>query len=135
MVLLPGSHKGDLIDHEDTYSPNNLLTRGQVIREDLSGQELIEAPFRAGQMSLYHVRTIHGSRTNTRNDRRIGVVLRYCSARVKQTKGSDTAVLVLGQDEHQHFALLSEPKNDLGEVELLAHKKAITQMGKLLMTD
>lgn len=135
MVFVPGSHKSDLIDHEDTYAPNNLLSRGQVIRKDLSGQELIEAPLRAGQMSLHHVRTIHGSSANTTNDRRIGMVLRYCSARVKQTKGPDTAVLVLGQDEHQHFALLSEPKNDLGEVELLAHKKAITQMGKLLMTD
>ena len=63
------------------------------------------------------------------------MVLRYCSARVKQTRGPDNAVLVSGKDEYQHFELLSEPKNDLGEVELLAHKKAITQMGKLLMTD
>ena len=135
MVFIPGSHKGDLIDHEDTYAPNNLLTRGQVVKKDLSDKELIEAPLKAGQMSLHHVRTIHGSRANTSDDRRIGMVLRYCSARVKQTKGADTAVLVSGKDEHQHFELLNKPRNDLGETEMMAHKKAITQMERLLMTD
>ena len=50
-------------------------------------------------------------------------------------KGRDTAVLVSGKDHYQHFELLSEPKNDLGEVEMMTHKKAITQMGRLLMTN
>tara|TARA_A100001015_G_scaffold100928_1_gene112081 strand:- start:3402 stop:4706 length:1305 start_codon:yes stop_codon:yes gene_type:complete len=113
MVFIPGSHKSDLIDHEDTYAPNNLLTRGQVVKKDLSDKELIEAPLKAGQMSLHHVRTTHGSRANTSDDRRIGMVLRYCSARVKQTRGPDNAVLVSGKDEYQHFELLNEPRNDL----------------------
>ena len=33
MSVLPGSHLGRTLEHEDTYAEDNMLTRGQAIRE------------------------------------------------------------------------------------------------------
>ena len=62
------------------------------------------------------------------------MVLRYCATHVRQTKGSDTAVLVAGQDEHHNFQLLHRPEQDFGEKETKIHQDAIKKLGKIIMS-
>ena len=62
------------------------------------------------------------------------MVLRYCATHVRQTKGSDTAVLVSGQDVHQNFQLLEKPQQDLGKKESKVHKDAIQKLNKIIMS-
>ena len=58
----------------------------------------------AGEMSLHHVRLIHGSDPNPSDDRRIGFAIRYIPTYVRQVAGShDSATLVRGEDRHHHF--------------------------------
>ena len=53
----------------------------------------------AGEMSLHHVRLIHGSDPNPSDDRRIGFAIRYIPTYVRQVAGShDSATLVRGED-------------------------------------
>ncbi|MDG2278152.1 MAG: phytanoyl-CoA dioxygenase family protein [Pseudomonadales bacterium] len=135
MAFLPGSHRGALYDHENTYAENNLLSRGQVSVAQVSNEETSLAPLAAGEMSLHHVRLLHGSGPNVSQDRRIGMVLRYCGTQVRQTKGSDTAVLVNGVDSYGHFELLAKPKVDNGARERKVHLDAVERMGKIIMAD
>ena len=83
---------------------------------------------------MHHVRTIHNSGPNESKERRIGMVLRYCATHVHQTKGSDTAVLVAGQDEYRNFQLLNRPQIDFGENETKIHQDATQKLGKIIMS-
>ena len=62
------------------------------------------------------------------------MVLRYCATHVNQTKGSDTAVLVAGQDDHHNFQLLNRPQIDFGENETKIHQDATQKLGKIIMS-
>ena len=134
MEFVPGSHRGELKRHENTFADNNLLSRGQTIVDEIETQA-ISAPLEAGEMSIHHVRLVHGSGPNNTDDRRIGMVLRYCATHVKQTKGADTAVLVAGEDRYGHFELLPAPQQDFGVAERERHLDAVTKLGEIIMAD
>jgi non-haem Fe2+, alpha-ketoglutarate-dependent halogenase len=119
MKFVPGSHRGPLYEQEDTFVPDNMLSRGQVVKTTVDEGTVVMAPLGLGEMSLHHVRVIHGSDPNTTANRRIGMVLRYCATDVRQTKvDGDRAVLVQGQDDFHHFQLIDRPAQDQGEREL-----------------
>lgn len=132
MHFVKGSHREPIREHTDTFGENNLLSRGQVIDGAIAEDRIVSAPLKAGEMSLHHVCVIHGSNPNATDDRRIGLVLRYCAAHVKQTKVADTAVLVKGQDPYGHFELLPRPEQDCGEVELACQKDALARMQRAI---
>ena len=79
-----------------------------------------------GEMSLHHVRLVHGSPPNTSDDRRIGFAIRYIPTSVSQIAGTDSATLVRGTDRHHHFELEPRPSRDL-DPELVALHKQITE--------
>ncbi len=134
MNFVPGSHREELLDHTNTFAENNLLSRGQEINRNIDIKLCKLAPLKAGEMSMHHVRTIHNSGPNESKERRIGMVLRYCATHVHQTKGSDTAVLVAGQDEYRNFQLLNRPQIDFGENETKIHQDATQKLGKIIMS-
>ncbi len=127
MKFVPGSHRGPLFEQEDTFDENNILSRGQVVKTTIDETSTIMTPLNAGEMSLHHVRMIHGSDPNNSSDRRIGMVLRYCATDVKQTKvKGDRAILVKGKDNYHHFKHIPRPNEDRGEAEL-ARAKALSE--------
>lgn len=110
MRFLPGSHRGPVFKQEDTFARNNLLSRGQRVKTMVDEAKTVLAPLAAGEMSLHHVRVIHGSAPNRTADRRIGMVLRYCATDVQQTKvDGDHAILVRGTDAYGHFRPIPRP--------------------------
>lgn len=135
MRFLPGSHRGPLYQHENTFAADNLLTRGQAVQAPIDEQACRLAPLQAGEMSLHHVRIVHGSDVNRSADRRIGMVLRFCGTHVRQTKGPDTAVLVAGGDRFGHFDLLSPPQTDHGARERADHTRSVTLLNQIVMGD
>lgn len=132
MRFVKGSHTEPIREHSDTFSENNLLSRGQVIKGQVSDDRIAVAPLQAGEMSLHHVCTIHGSEPNETGDRRIGMVLRYCATHVKQTKVADTAVLVKGRDVFNHFELLPPPQVNMGNEEVSRHKDSLRKMQRAI---
>ena len=77
MRFVPGSHKRQLVDHRDTFDPNNLLTRGQEIAVDIDDADGVDVILETGQASLHHGHLFHSSGPNTTGDRRIGSAIRY----------------------------------------------------------
>ena len=137
MKFIPGSHLGPLYEQQDTFEENNMLSRGQVVKTTIDESTPVMAPLRTGEMSLHHIRVIHGSTPNQTDDRRIGMVLRYCATDVRQTKVSgDRAILVKGVDEHGHFEQIPRPETDGGVRELeLARKHGQTRQRALHSMD
>ena len=69
MRVASGSH-GKQITHTDTFHKDNLLSRGQEINAEVDEKDAVDLELSPGQMSLHHVRIIHGSNPNPTKTRR-----------------------------------------------------------------
>jgi non-haem Fe2+, alpha-ketoglutarate-dependent halogenase len=126
MRVIPASHKLDQAPHRDTFAAENLLSRGQEIMVDVDEREAAMLELAAGEMSLHHVRLIHGSDPNPSDDRRIGFAIRYIPTYVRQVAGShDSATLVRGVDTYHHFEEEQRPSADMS-ADAQAYHAAIT---------
>jgi ectoine hydroxylase-related dioxygenase (phytanoyl-CoA dioxygenase family) len=126
MKVIPGSHLSEQIPHRDTFAPHNLLTRGQEIAVEVDEADAVSINLGPGEMSLHHVRIIHGSPANDSAHRRVGFAIRYIPTYVKQLQGDDSATLVRGVDRFRTFAHEPRPARDL-DPKLVAIHTAVTQ--------
>lgn len=132
MSVIPKTHMGQTLEHEDTYHQDNMLTRGQRIKQ-LDASSAVAMPLRAGEMSLHNYCLAHGSGPNASEDRRIGVSLHFMPPETQQIVGTwDCATLVRGVDTHHHFTLAPRPRHDLDPEALAFHEKASLAMRDVL---
>lgn len=132
MGFIPGTHTSDQIPHRDTFARNNLLTRGQEIAVDVDESQAVTIELRPGEMSLHHVRLVHGSPPNPSPDRRIGFAVRYIPTSVAQIAGEDSATLVRGTDRHHHFAPEPRPARDMDPEFVALHRKITERNAQIL---
>ena len=127
MRFVPGSHKMEIVPHNDTFADDNMLSRGQEVSVEVDEKDAIDVILQPGEMSLHHVKLIHGSNANRSSDRRIGLAIRYIPAYVRQVVGDkDSAVLVRGADSEHNFEHETPPETDLAPA-ALAQQAAIKQ--------
>ena len=136
MRVIPGSHKLDQAPHRDTFAANNLLSRGQEIMVEVNESEAVELPLKPGEMSLHHVRLIHGSEPNPSAKRRIGFAIRYVPTYVRQAAGTrDSATLVRGVDTYGHFEPEQRPEFDMAPAAQAHHADVMARINQVLMRD
>lgn len=110
MDFVAGSHKNPILPHIDTFSENNLLSRGQEIAVEVAEKDKTPIILMPGQMSLHHGLTIHGSGPNRSDDRRIGFAIRYLNPNAQQkVAGLDYAMLARGVDRVGNFRHFAPP--------------------------
>lgn len=132
MMVVPGTQKL-IAEHVDTFSEDNMLSRGQEITVQVQREQMVPVELHPGQMSLHHVMIYHGSDPNQSDLPRIGFAIRYIPTHVKQVgdiRGS--ALLVRGQDTYQHFEAEQEPKADFDPEALALHGKVLDNQLKVL---
>ncbi len=112
MRVAPGTHTLGQIAHVDGFAAENLLSRGQEVRVDVDESEAVDVELAPGEMSLHHVRIVHGSNPNPTDVPRIGFVVRYVAAHCRQIGGRVPAALVRGEDRYGHFDPLPRPKEE-----------------------
>ena len=135
MAIIPGTHKLDQLPHRDSFAKNNLLTRGQEIAMAVNEAEAVTLELEPGEMSLHHVRIIHGSPPNPSADRRIGFAIRYIPTFVKQIEGDDSATLVRGTDAYKTFTHEPRPTKDLDPEFVALHHSITEKSAKILYKD
>lgn len=132
MGFIPGTHTADQIPHRDTFAKNNLLTRGQEIAVDVDASKAVTIELEPGEISLHHVRLVHGSPANPSNDRRIGFAVRYIPTSVAQVAGRDSASLVRGVDRFRHFDLEPRPSAEMEPAMVRLHKEITERNAQIL---
>jgi len=132
MAVLPGSHQRDQIPHRDTFDRHNLLTRGQEVAVEIDPQQAVALELRPGEMSLHHVRLVHGSPANPSADRRIGFAIRYIPTRVHQLVGEDSATLVRGTDRFRRFEHEPRATGELDPAAVALHKRITERQAQIL---
>jgi hypothetical protein len=132
MKVMPGTHQGEALRHEDTYHQDNMLTRGQVI-PGLDESRAVYMPLRTGEMSLHNYCLAHGSGPNVSADRRIGVSMHFMPPGTKQVVGAwDCAALVRGEDRFGNFTLAPKPVKDFDPEAVAFHAQAAKAMRDVL---
>jgi non-heme Fe2+,alpha-ketoglutarate-dependent halogenase len=115
MSMIPGSHRDSIRPHTDTFDEDNLLTRGQNI-DGIDESGAVDLVLKPGQASVHHCRTIHGSRPNRSDQRRIGVALQsYITPRVKAIGGTGHSIPCRGSDPFRHHEALTRPTADMSD--------------------
>lgn len=136
MRVLPGSHRGDMLPHQDEYKKDNLLTRGQEISVEVDESKAVAMPLNPGEVSLHNVRLAHASGPNRSSDRRIGLSFHYIPTSSRQMVGEwDSATLVRGEDRYGHFELTPRPERDFDPPAFEFHKRATDAMREILFKD
>jgi hypothetical protein len=133
MKVMPGTHRGDVLPHEDTFDGDNMLSRGQTILDGVDETRAVHMPLAAGEMSLHDYRLAHGSGPNLSDDRRIGVSMHFMPPDTRQVVGGwDTAALVRGRDRGGHFELTPRPRFDMDPDCVAFHQRASKAMHEVL---
>lgn len=134
MDLVRGSHKNPILPHEDTFSDNNLLSRGQEIAVEIAEEDKTAVELAPGEMSLHHGLTIHGSGPNVSDDRRIGCVIRYIRPDMAQEAGGkDYVMAARGEDRHHNFEHVDAPGVLFSPESLANYEEIRAEQAKTMM--
>ncbi len=134
MDFVKGSHKSEILDHEDSFDDLNLLSRGQEIAVDIRPEDKVAVELPTGSMSLHHGLTIHGSGPNASDDRRIGVAIRYISADMeKADNGVDYAIPARGDCSNAAFQAYSQPAGIFDAAGMKIYDEIRTEQAKVMM--
>jgi ectoine hydroxylase-related dioxygenase (phytanoyl-CoA dioxygenase family) len=123
LQVLPGSHDGPDLVHEETFAADNMLARGQSLAV-ADAAEAVTITLAPGEFSLHHERTVHGSKPNESGERRIGFAFFYIPTHVRSTIGRRSALLVRGSDRYGYWDSDPLPTRDLDPVALAAMRAA-----------
>ena len=131
MRMLSGSHKENLRHHEQKFDENNLLTRGQTIK-NVSLDKTDPVILKAGQMSLHHPKIVHGSGLNYSDDRRIGFVIQsYIGSNVDQVLGKMYVQKARGEDKYKYHEYSNIPSELMGKEEVISQNRANEELSKI----
>jgi hypothetical protein len=134
MDFVKGSHKNEILAHEDSFDELNLLSRGQEIAVDVAEEDKVAVELPPGFMSLHHGLTIHGSGPNTSDDRRIGVAIRYISAKMRKAGGvKDYAIPARGVYSEDSFSTYNKPKGLFYAESMTLYEEIRAEQAKVMM--
>lgn len=134
MQVVPGTHH-EPVDHHQTGDRSNMLPAREEIAVDVNPETAIPIELTAGQMSIHHLLSVHGSAANTGTQRRVGMAIRYIAGDVHQTgdrRGS--ATLVRGHD-HGTFDLEQRPTAPLDAEARKHHDAMIRNWARMVFPD
>ncbi len=124
--IIPGSHVIGQRPHKDTFTPGNLLSRGQTIEARLDYTQYVMMPLQAGQISLHHTHIVHCSDPNRTSQRRIGIGVSYIPPHCRLVSDARvSAALVRGRDDYGHFDVEPRPTGDFDAGSRAAHAAAV----------
>ena len=133
MRFVPGSHKGELLPHKDTFTDANFLTRSQEADIEIDDQDTILVPLAPGQALLHHGKLLHASAPNRSNERRIGLAINYLAPHVRQVVAKhDFAVLVRGEDKFGHFQHVPAPTRDMDDDAITWHRRILSAQNEAI---
>ena len=113
MEMLPGSHLSGRVEHRPTDDADNVLLLGQQI-DEVDTSTAVPATLEPGEASFHHGWTIHASRPNVSDDRRIGLNVQFLAPHNRsRSETPQSAMLVRGTDPHGFYAVDDAPSANL----------------------
>jgi len=133
MRVVPGSHDWGQLAHADGFANGNMLSRGQEVQVDIGEAQTHDVVLQPGEMSLHHVRIVHGSQANRSAQPRVGFAVRYIPPHVRQLGGRTYAILARGRDDFGHFDPPRRPDADLSDAAWEMHQDSLRRLNDVVM--
>jgi ectoine hydroxylase-related dioxygenase (phytanoyl-CoA dioxygenase family) len=83
LLVIPGSHKGPVLDHHQ-----NGVFVGAITDPTFEPKNVVPIELKAGGISIHHVRTLHASAPNTSSRPRRLLLYQYCATDAWPLSGS-----------------------------------------------
>ena len=133
MRVMPYTHLGKVMPHEDRYHDDNMLTRGQEITEGIDDEKAVFMPLKTGQISFHNYRLAHSSGPNRAPERRIGISMHFMPTDTEQIVGDwDSAALVRGEDKFGNFTPTPVPAKDFDHDAMAFQARAAQALNKVM---
>jgi non-heme Fe2+,alpha-ketoglutarate-dependent halogenase len=114
MRVVPGTQTMPPLSHRKSAANSaNMLLTHEELAGDVDESKAIDITLAQGEMSLHHIKILHGSPPNRSAGRRMGYAIRYVAPHVKQRGDMNTATLVRGEDRYGYFAKDPVPSRDM----------------------
>lgn len=125
MSFALGTYKLNLVEHENTYAADNMLSHGQTVKIDLARFPRVDDVLAPGEMSLHHALLAHGSGPNTTDAPRVGICIRYLPGAIRTTGGPPVSAMVVKGRHTGNLALETAPTADLSEAAIAQHTRLL----------
>lgn len=136
MRFLPGTHKGEVIRHIDTWEDDNILPRGQTLVAEIDPEKAVDSILKPGEVSLHDGKLWHASGANVADYRRVAVAIRYMPTRTRQSYiERDYATLVRGKDSYGNFELEDLPTREMEPEFVALHDRATAAQQRIYYRD
>lgn len=120
MRVVPGTQTMPPLSHRASATESaNMLFSHEELADDVDESKAVDITLAQGDMSLHHIKILHGSPPNRSSGRRMGYAIRYVAPHVKQRGDVNSATLVRGADRYGYFAKDPVPTRDM-EPEIVA---------------
>ena len=114
MRVIPGSQTLPPLSHRKSSAQSaNMLFTHEELADDVDEAQAVDITLAQGDMSLHHIKILHGSPPNRSRGRRVGYAIRYVAPYVKQRGDMNSATLVRGEDRYGYFAKDPVPTRDM----------------------
>ncbi len=127
--VLPRSHLDRVLPLSPSDDGQNVLLEGTQAKLDAAEGEFVDLILDAGEASLHHHRTVHGSGPNQSDADRLGVSISYMPTTAHNPKRADSATLVRGVDDFGNFEFEATPEYDFAQAAIAEFRRAITGPG------
>ncbi len=143
LEIVPGSHRDGIIKDLDvqnaresylkgkrTTVDNDLLSYNQNLDDYIKSNPPVAIELQAGEFSIHHVNTVHGSGINQSNNPRIGFAVRYVTSDTKHLieKSGDSAIHVCGK-KNEYFTDELRPDKDFSKQSINMHNFSMRAAG------
>ena len=117
------------LNGEKTTSDEDLLSYNQNLDNFINDNTPVVLNLNAGQFSLHHVNTVHGSGPNISSENRIGFAVRYISSETKhEFEKADSGIHVCGK-KNSYYSEEKRPLIDFGKEEIKTFEIAMNSAG------
>ena len=119
------THKLNLVEHDNTYARDNMLSHGQTARIDVANWPQVDAALEPGEMSLHHALLAHGSGPNMTDRDRVGICIRYLPGRIRFHDGPPVSAMIVRGRHDGNLMLEAPPARDLSDEAIAQHTRLL----------
>lgn len=139
MRVFPGTHRAGALGRinydgdphegvargERKSSPGNVFFYDHILDREIDETEARDVELQPGEFSIHNIELLHGGGPNDSDQDRIGFVMRFISAQTYCKSGRDSAMLVRGRYDGDHFDLEPRPQADFSPAAMAALEHAV----------
>ena len=120
-----GTHRMKLVEHENTYAADNMLSHGQTVKLDMDDWVKVDDCLAAGEMSLHHAFLAHASGPNRTSSPRVGICIRYLPGKIRTTGGPPVSAMLVRGRHSGNLILEDPPAEDLSAEAVAQHTRLL----------